>query len=253
MRLVLSHVELAKAELAAIGGEIARVAALAGLALAVVIFAVILVVVGTSLFLGEWILGSMGWGILHGLLLFIAIALAAALLAVGIAGVRIASAFAVALVVGLVVGVAFALAIPNLLYTAAGDALAQQAGLQVDPGLRPLVVGAAFWGIIGLLLGIGMALRVTGAGMRFGTLLLGLLGGIAFGAFTAIDFEPQVGAGIGIAVGYLTWIALMAVDVGRTGIDVEALKVRFTPTQTIETSKETLEWLQKRMPPGIGS
>ena len=44
----------------------------------------------------------------------------------------------------------------------------------------------------------------------------------------------------------------MAIDVSRTGIDVEALKARFTPTQTIETSKETLEWLQKRMPPGIG-
>ena len=32
----------------------------------------------------------------------------------------------------------------------------------------------------------------------------------------------------------------------------EALKARFYPAQTIDTSKETLEWLQKRMPPGIG-
>ena len=56
----------------------------------------------------------------------------------------------------------------------------------------------------------------------------------------------------GVALGYLTWIVLMAIDVSRTGIDVEALQARFTPTQTIETSKETLEWLQKRMPPGIG-
>ena len=45
----------------------------------------------------------------------------------------------------------------------------------------------------------------------------------------------------------------MAIDVARTGIDVEALKRRFYPAQTIDTSKETLEWLQKRMPPGIGS
>ena len=45
----------------------------------------------------------------------------------------------------------------------------------------------------------------------------------------------------------------MGIDLARTGIDAEALKLRFTPTQTIETSKETLEWLQKRMPPGIGS
>ena len=45
----------------------------------------------------------------------------------------------------------------------------------------------------------------------------------------------------------------MGIDVARTGIDVEALKHRFIPVQTIDTSKETLEWLQKRMPPGIGS
>ena len=37
------------------------------------------------------------------------------------------------------------------------------------------------------------------------------------------------------------------------GGELETLKNRFTPVQTIETSKETLEWLQKRMPPGIGS
>ncbi len=72
------------------------------------------------------------------------------------------------------------------------------------------------------------------------------------GAFTAITFGPQVAAGIGIAVGYVGWMAFMGMDVARTGIDVEALKTRFTPTQTIETSKETLEWLQRRMPPGIG-
>ena len=91
------------------------------------------------------------------------------------------------------------------------------------------------------------------AGGRFAALAGLTVLGFALGAFTAITFEPQVGAGIGITVGYLTWIALMGIDVARTGIDVEALKDRFYPVQTIDTSKETLEWLQKRMPPGIGS
>jgi hypothetical protein len=45
----------------------------------------------------------------------------------------------------------------------------------------------------------------------------------------------------------------MGTDVARTGIDVEALKARFYPTQTIETSKETLAWLLSKMPPGTGS
>ena len=45
----------------------------------------------------------------------------------------------------------------------------------------------------------------------------------------------------------------MGADVAREGIEVGDLQERFYPTQTIETGKETLEWLQKRMPPGIGS
>ena len=50
--LAMAHIELAKAEAAAIGGEIAKVAAYVGIAIAVVLLAVILLVVGSSLFFG---------------------------------------------------------------------------------------------------------------------------------------------------------------------------------------------------------
>jgi hypothetical protein len=43
-------------------------------------------VIGTSMFIGEWILGSIGWGVLHGVLLFVAIAVACSLAAVGVSG-----------------------------------------------------------------------------------------------------------------------------------------------------------------------
>jgi hypothetical protein len=162
LALVMAHVELAKAEAGQIAGEVGRVAALGALAIALVIFAVFLLVIGASLWLGEWLLGSMGWGVLHGFLLFIAVAMTAVLGAIGIAPRRLGGAFAVGVLVAVVVGV-------------------------------------------------------------------------------------------GITLGYVTWMALMGIDVSRTGIDVEALKNRFYPVQTIDTSKETLEWLQKRMPPGIGS
>jgi hypothetical protein len=105
--------------------------------------------------------------------------------------------------------------------------------------------------LIGLIVGIIAAFRMTSS--RFVAIAGLVVLGAIFGAFTSITFVAQVAAGIGITVAYLAWIGLMALDVSRTGIDVEALKARFTPTQTIETSKETLEWLQKRMPPGIGS
>jgi hypothetical protein len=36
----------------------------------------------------------------------------------------------------------------------------------------------------------------------------------------------------------------------RQGFDGEALKARFWPTQTIETTKETIEWLREQRPLG---
>lgn len=248
--LLWAHVDLAKAESAQIAGEAGKVAGLVALAIVLVIFAVFLFVIGLSLGIGEWVLGSMGWGVLHGVELFISVALAAILIALGISGRRIGGALVVAVIIGVVVGVVLGLDLPNRAYTAIGES----ANVAVDPEYRPLVVGTLLWMAIGLVVGIILAFRIpAGAGGRFVAIAGLVVAGAAFGAFTSISFSPQVGAGIGIAVGYLAWIGLMALDVSRTGIDTEALKNRFTPTQTIDTSKETLEWLQKRMPPGIGS
>ncbi len=246
----MAHVELAKAEAGSIAGEVGRVAALGGLALVLVIFAVFLLVIGVALSLGEWLLGSMGWGVVHGVLAFVAVAMAAVLAALGITGRRIGRALLVAVVTAVVVGVILGLNLPNQLYAAIGE----RTGLAVETGIRPLVVGMLLWGLIGLVAGIVVALRMDASGGgRFAALAGLIVLGVALGAFTAITFGPQVGAGIGMTIGYITWMALMGVDIARTGIDLEALKNRFYPVQTIETSKETLEWLQKRMPPGIGS
>jgi len=246
----MAHVELAKTEAGAIAGEVGRVAALGALALVLVIFAVFLLVIGISLAIGEWILGSMGWGVIDGVLLFLSVAMAAVLLGVGISGRRIGGSLIAAVVIGIVVGVVLGLDLLNQAYKAIGDTTE----LAVDPGVRPLVVGVLLGGLVGLIAGVITAVRMSASGGGRFVAWAGLtVLGVALGAFTAITFPPQVGAGIGITVGYLAWMLLMGLDVRRTGIDVEALKRRFTPDQTIETSKETLEWLQKRMPPGIGS
>jgi len=211
------------------------------------IFAIFLLVIGASMWFGEWILGSIGWGVLHGVLLFISVGLVAVLAALGVSARRIVGALAVGIVLGVVVGLIFGYNLPNRAYTAIGESL----NLAVDPAYRPLVVGVVLWMLIGLIVGIIAAFRMTSR--RFVAIAGLVVLGAIFGAFTSITFVAQVAAGIGITVAYLAWIGLMALDVSRTGIDVEALKARFTPTQTIDTSKETLEWLQKRMPPGIGS
>lgn len=249
MGLVQAHVDLAKAELSAIRDEIGRIAALVAVAIAVVIMAGLLAVIGTALFLGEWLLGSIGWGVLHGILAFIAIAIAAGLMAAGVGAGRVGRSFIVAVIAAVVIGVAFGLEWPNQAYAATGEA----ARLNVEAGVRPLVVGLLLGALVGVLIGFAAAARVDSGGGRLAAILgLAIIGALV-GAFSAITFGPQVGAGVGITVGYLTWIALMGVDVARQGIEIGDLQERFYPTQTIETGKETLEWLQKRMPPGIGS
>jgi hypothetical protein len=151
--------------------------------------------------------------------------------------------------VAVVVGVALGLEWPNQAYAALGES----ARLNIEAATRPLVVGTLVGALVGVLIGFAAAVRIESNGARLAAIVgLALVGAIA-GALTAITFGPQVGAAIGITIGYVTWIALMGVDATRNGIDVEGMKDRFYPTQTIDTGKETLEWLQRRMPPGIGS
>jgi hypothetical protein len=247
--LVQAHIDLAKTEMSSIAGQIGRAAALGAVAIVVVILAGLLGMIGVALFLGEWLLGSIGWGVLHGILAFTAIAVAAGLMAVGVGGDRIGRAFAVAVVVAVVIGVALGLELPNRAYATLGEA----ARLNVGPADRPLIVGLLIGALLGVLIGIAAALRIdSGGGRLAGIVGLAILGALV-GAFSAITFGPQVGAGVGIAIGYFVWIAVMGADVAQRGVDLDELKQRFYPTQTIETGKETLEWLQKRMPPGIGS
>src|SRR5262249_54312047 len=163
-----------------------------------VIFAVFLLVIGLSLGFGEWILGSMGWGVIHGVLLFVSVALAAVLYALGISGRRIFGALIVAVVIGGILGLILGFNLPHRLDAPIGDAL----NVAVDPGYRPLVVGVLLWMLIGLIVGIGVAFRMSAAaGGRFATIAGLVVAGAAFGAFTSITFVPQVAAGIGITVG----------------------------------------------------
>ena len=249
MALAMAHLELAKTEAAAIGGQIARAAGLIGLAVAIMIMAALLLVIGTALFTAEWLLGSMGWGIVHGVLLFTGIAVAAILLAIGVDGARIRNSFALATVIGLVVAGVLGLEALNRLYTVIGDNVLPA----IEPGVRPLLVGTLVGALLGVVAGIVLALRLaTGAARVGGFVGLTILGALV-GAFSAITFGPQVGIALGLSVGYVAWTVLMAADIARAGVDMEALKTRFMPTQTIETSKETLEWIRRRMPPGFGS
>jgi len=244
-RLVGAHIELAKAEFADITDAIKRVAILVGLAIGAVIFGLLLVAIGTPLFLGELLFGSIGWGVLLGLLLLLAIAVAAGILALDAGRARgVAWPFLAATVIGIVVGVVLGLDLTNRAWTALGDAVAT--GL--DPSSRPLVLAAVSLAVIGGVLGLISGAVGGGAGAAVGGLVGGAIAGALLGALTAIATGPRVGAAIGVAVGLIAWIALMGLDVARRGVDTDELKHRFWPERTIEVTKETIEWARERMP-----
>ncbi len=173
-RLVIAHVDLAKAEASDIGAEIGRVALLAGVAFGSLFVLGLLLPIGLILFLAEWLLGSIGWGVLLGSLGLLDAALIAVLVAVGIPTGRIG---------------------------------------------RDLLVAFLAAAVVTILL------------------LLVHVGG-------------HVSVGIGLVVLLVAWPILAGLGISRQGIDMDVLKARFYPTQTIETTKETIEWVRERTPLG---
>ena len=244
-QLVKSHVELAKAEFADITDAIKRAAILVGVAIAAGIFAGLLVAVGTPLFLGEWLFGSIGWGILLGLLLMLGIAVAAGVTTLDTRkSWGVGKPFLAGLVVGIAVGVLLGLDLTNRGWTMAGDAVAPG----VDAAYRPLLVAAGSLAVIGGVVGLIAGGVGGGVGAAVGGLFGGAIAGALLGVLTAIATGPRVGAAIGVATGLILWIALMGADIARHGIDTEDLKHRFWPERTIEVTKETIEWARERMP-----
>ncbi|HEY6058275.1 MAG TPA: phage holin family protein [Candidatus Limnocylindrales bacterium] len=246
LRLVRAHVDLARTEIGEILDEVKRMAALVGVAIAMLLFVGILVPVGACLWLGEWLFGSMGWGILHGTEASIGLAVALVVMAIGRPGGRIAGLFVLAAVVGILVGLALGLDWPNQAYRQVGDA----SFTGIDPGYRPLIIGAAVGALVVGVLGLLVGAAGGGGGGAVGGLFLGAILGLLVGAFSAITFDRPAGAGVGVAVALGLWPILVGIDTWRAGIDTEALKARFTPTQTIETTKETIEWVRQQTPLG---
>lgn len=249
MRLVAAHVELAKAEFGDILDEIKGVVVLSGVAIGALILAGLILGVGIFLFLGEWLFGSLGWGVLHGPLLLIGVAIAAVLAALGYGGGRIGLNLGIAVLIGVVVGAVLGLDLTNRGWSSLGNAIATN----VSADIRPLVVAVATLALLGGL--IGLLIGARGGGLLGGIvgLLVGAIVGALLGALTALALGPRVGAAIGVTVALIAWPVLMGIGVARKGIDTEALKKRFYPQATIDTTKETIEWVRKRTPLGPAS
>ena len=244
-RLVRAHVDLVKTEIGEIAGEIGRLVGLLAVSMGCLFVLGIFLPIGLFLFFGDWLFGSLGWGVLHGALLLIAVAIESAFLAIGIPGRRVGRDLALAALLGIFSGLALALDLTNRGWTEVGVRLLPEA----DPVTRPLLVAvvaiAIVGGVIGFVLGWPRGGGATAAG-----LLGGVLVGALIGALTAVALGPRVGSAVGVTVGLIAWPTLTAFTVVRQGIDVDALKARFYPEASIETAKETIAWVRERMPLG---
>lgn len=242
-RLLRAHVDLAKAELADIVDEVKRMVALIGAAIGILVVAAFLLLIGGVLFLGEWLFGSIGWGVLLGFLLLADVALVLVLLAVDVNARRIGTSFVLAAVAGIVVGVLLALNVTNRGWTALGDQVAAAYNPETRTVLLALGISAAVLGVLGFLVRIR-----NGFGAAIGGLIGGALVGVLIGGLTVIEYPVQVGAAIGVLVTLIAGPILAGRDVMRTGVDGEALAKKFTPEATIGLTKETIEWVRARMP-----
>jgi Putative Actinobacterial Holin-X, holin superfamily III len=252
-RLVHAHVELAKAELSEILDRAKRVAALLGVAFALVLLGAVVATVGTSLFIGEWLFGSIGWGVLLVTELALAGALGAILMAVDVPVDRLRRRLLEAVFVGVVVAVIAGAHLPNRLWQAVGEAVVP--GL--DGASRPLIVGLVAGAGLGALTGLLAGFRASRgeaaagtAGMAIGRAIVGALAGAVVGAFSAISFRWRVGIALGLVAAIGAWAGLAGLEAYRGGIDPDAFLRRFYPTQTIQATKETIEWVRERTPLG---
>lgn len=243
-RLVTTHVDLARAELSEIAERAKAAAALIGIAIALALFAALLVPVGSVLFVGEWLFGSIGWGVLHGTLLCVALIVATVLMALEVPWRHLGSSFVAGVALGVIVAVVLGLAWPNQLFARAGDSLIPG----VDAGVRPLVAGLALGALVFAILGLLFGARSGGAAGAVAGLVGGAVVGALLGAFLAISFSRHVGVALGICAALIAWPAFAATAL--RSFDAAALKARYWPATTIETTKETIEWVRARTPLG---
>lgn len=150
----------------------------------------------------------------------------------------------VAVLVGIALGALFSLALllPIGLLLFLGELLFGSIGWGVLLGSFVLIDAAVLAGLV--------AVGVPGS--RIGQAFLIAIGvGIlvlAAGILLHLSVRPWVALSVFVAL--VAWPIAAGFGVARHGIDTDALKARFYPTQTIETTKETIEWVRARTPLG---
>lgn len=144
-------------------------------------------------------------------------------------------ALAAVLLVGLLLSVGLLLFLGEWLFGSIGWGVAIGAMLLID-----IAIGA-------VLIALGVRRGQTGRAVGL-AVLVGVAVGLVLGLTRAFGTPPLVAiAGLSALI---AWPIVAGYGVARRGIDTDALRARFYPDQTIETTKETIEWMRRRTPLG---
>jgi hypothetical protein len=167
----------------------------------------------------------------------------ALLFALDVPGARLSSSLLVAVIVGVGVGLLLGLDLTHRGWTALGDSVAAAYNADTRAVLLAAGVSAGTLALLGFAGGIR-------DGVKHALLRLFVWGviGVLIGLFTVLSIPPTVGGAVGLLAGLIAWPVVAGRDLIRTGVDGEAIAKKFIPEQTIELTKETIEWVRARTP-----
>jgi len=239
MALLNAHIELAKSEISDIVGEIKVLATQSGIALGIALMTSMMLWVGGFLFLGEWLFGSIGWGLAHGLLFGIGLIVALGLAIVGSRARYSVLSFLVALVITIVVAVLCGI---NVTYDAALSGAHALGGALDAPGIVALIGGLIVGALLfGVLLAFVAGVRGAIVGVIVGMIVGALVGWLIAGA--PWTWPPAVG--FAITIGLVAWPVLNVIF-AFPSLDPAARFARLKPQQSIDAANETRSWLEEQ-------
>ena len=227
------------------GKQVGIIAGLAVGALMLALLAGVLLYVGSFLFLGEWLFGSIGWGVLDGFLLTICFIVPIGLnLAGGWVGDWVRGLLA-GLAIGVVIGIVLS---TNVLHnTAVWLAQQLQPSLAIDFNaliwLASGVIIGLVLGLIGLLLGLRAGGAAAGVGLFVAVFILGFL---VAGFFAAVPFSTQVAAALAVTMWLIFWMALSGVFAVRRGLDPKKRYDKLVPRESIAQFEATRAYLEQQ-------
>jgi hypothetical protein len=246
-----AHMALLRAELSITGQKLGIIIGLALGAIALVFLLVGLLYVGTFLFLGDWLFGSMGWGIIHCTLLTGAI--------VGGIAVNLAGGEVRLYGIGAVAGIVVTIVIAALLLSNLGNGSGEVARGWIEDAtdidslpfgsewlttLSGLVIGAIVAAAAALIASWRMDWKI---GSPLMMLVVGaIVGGFVGAIYTSTRYDAPDGVfGLAIMLGLVSWIGVGLGLAARQGFEPEARYAGLVPRESIASVEQTKEFLME--------